>query len=147
MGRTLTFSSQTTGDSAYAAVDVLTGTFAVDGGNGDATANGSDATSGNNVNGNRFVFADNELQFTIEFAAGFTGSFDPITLGSGGALAFALSPEIGHSSTLGIGSVLAENLGGISGSLDQLLTGGLAAGLDANAQQAIRIVDEAIGRS
>jgi flagellin-like hook-associated protein FlgL len=61
-------------------------------------------------------------------------------------LTFALSPALDHRSTLAIPSLHAWNLGGLSGRLDQLLTGGPLSGLDGNTSQALRVVDEALAQ-
>ena len=63
----------------------------------------------------------------------------------GGKLEFAFSPDVQRTVGLTLPSLTPEFRGGPSGSLDALLTGGTASGLDANASRAIRIVDEAIG--
>jgi flagellin-like hook-associated protein FlgL len=132
------------------AVVVTEGTFEVTGGNGDGTANGTDAAAAINgvdvddVDGNRVTFSSNGLHFEIEFDPAFTGDFDPITV-SGDALTFALSTSPSHRSTLAIPGLQAGHLGGASGRLDQIASGGLVSGLDGNTSPAIRIVDEALG--
>jgi flagellin-like hook-associated protein FlgL len=45
---------------------------------------------------------------------------------------------------LSVPSLHSWNLGGVSGRLDELATGGSLAGLDGNTSQALRVVDEAI---
>ena len=77
-------------------------------------------------------------------AAAFTGTADTVTVSSGGSLSFALSEDPSVRSILAIEGVQAHRLGGLSGTLDQLATGGAFAGLDTNTSVAIRIVDEAL---
>lgn len=147
-GDELTFTSVHYGTGAEMAVVVASGTFDVTGGHGDGTASGTDAAAtigglSYTGDGNRFTVSQNRVRYTIEFAGGFTGPFDPMTV-AGGALSFALSTDPSSRSTLAIPSLLAARLGGASGSLDQLAEGGSLAGLDANTSQAIRVVDEAL---
>ena len=103
---TLTFRTVDYGDKATISVSVSSGTFAVDGGNGDGTAQGIDAVARINGatltgDGNTFNYSQTGLRF---------------------------------------------RLGGLSGSLDQLFSGGDLSGLATNTSQAIRVVDEAIGQ-
>ena len=145
----LTVSSIEYGTDADVAVDVTTGTFTVAGGNGDGTANGMDAAATINGEaligkGNTFALNRNGLQFTVTFEGGFAGAFG-VNVGSGG-LAFALSPDLSRLARLAVPGVQASRLGGLSGTLDQLATGGAYAGLADNASRAVRIVDEALGR-
>jgi len=152
-GDDLTFSSVEYGSSAEISVAVTSGTFTVTGGNGDGTASGTDASATINgtdaetgiatVDGNRFTISHNGFHVEIEFVAGFTGDFDTVTV-SGEALSFALSPSLTHRSTLSIPALGAARLGGQSGTLDRIASGGTVSGLDANTSQAIRIVDEAL---
>ena len=145
----LTLTSVNYGTNADIAVTVGTGTFTVTGGNGDGTANGTDATAYVNGihytgNGNRFSVTQNQTRFEIEFAAGHSSDFDQITV-SGDAMTFATTTDLNRRSTLSIPGLQAARLGGLSGSLDELLTGGLLSGLDDKTSQAIRVVDEALG--
>jgi flagellin-like hook-associated protein FlgL len=150
----LTFTTVDYGSSATIAVAVSSGTFSVTGGNGNGTANGANASAvingqtigstSNNIDGNRFTVDQNGLRFSIEFKASFTGDFDTITIG-GSALSFALSTDVGRRSTLAIPGMQASLLGGQSGNLQQLYSGGSLAGLSNNTAQAICVVDEALG--
>ena len=149
----LTLTSVEYGSGVEISVVVSLGTFSVTGGNGDGTANGTDATATINgthtgygsatVDGNRVTFNQNGLHFEIEFLPGFTGDFNTITV-SGDALTFALSSSLDHRSTLSIPGLHAARLGGASGTLDQVASGGDVSGLDGNTSRAIRIVDEAL---
>ena len=148
-GDVLTFSSIDFGLDADVAVTVESGTFAVTGGNGDGTASGSDAQA--TINGlsytgagNRFTINDNSFRFSIEFAGAFSGAFNTVTV-SGSPPAFDLSGDLGRLAQLPIPGLQAARLGGLSGTLDQLQSGGSAAGLGASAPLAVRVVDEALG--
>ena len=148
-GDVLTFTSIDYGTDADIAIVVDSGTFAVAGGNGDGTANGTDATATINGqaftgNGNSFTINDNEFRYTVEFVGAFSGAFSTVTV-SGSPLAFALSTDPSRLSQLPIPGLQAIRLGGLSGTLDQLQSGGSAAGLNTNAPLAVRVVDEALG--
>ena len=136
------------GTAATIAVTVTSGSIGTTGGNGDDTAQGIDATATLNGqaltgDGNTFTLNDNGFTTRLEITAGFSGALDTITV-SGDALTFSLTTDVGRLSTLAIGGVQTLRLGGLSGIIDDLLTGGSAAGLGTNTQQAIRIVDEAL---
>jgi flagellin len=146
---TLILTSVDYGSQATTQIAVSSGTFNTTGDtagtNASAVINGQTiAADSSQVSGNRFSLNDNGLTFDIEFQAGFTGGFNTITV-SGDALTFALSPDISQRSTLAIPGMYAAELGGASGTLDQLATGGALSGLGDNTAQAIRVVDEAVG--
>jgi len=148
-GDDLTLTGVEYGSRAEISVAVTSGTFDVTGGNGDGTANGIDAVAtingvvASNVDGNRFTVSQNGFHFEIEFVPGFTGDSGTITV-SGNALSFALSTDLAYRSSLSIPGLHAARLGGLSGRLDQIASGGTVSGLDGNTSQAIRIVDEAL---
>ncbi len=144
-GTQLLIASNATGFEAEVALNVTAGKFAVDGGNGDGTAQGEDAVTGvAKVDGNRIFVTDNRFRYEIEFASGFSGEFDTVTVGPG-ALQFALAPDVQQRSTLAVQSVHAARLGGLSGKLAELATGQVHEGLNTKAPTAIRIADEALG--
>lgn len=150
----LVFTSVDYGSSAAVKITVTSGTFNIDSGghpvgtNASAVINGQtiSSTSGN-VNGNRFTVNNNGVTFEIEFKPDLAPdtTFDTITV-LGNNLSFALSPELSHSSSITIPSVNSANFSGPSGNLNDLYSGGLWAGLGDNTAQAIRIVDESLGR-
>jgi flagellin-like hook-associated protein FlgL len=154
-GNDLLIQSVGTGPTAFAKITIISGNFDFEGGdatgtaygiNASASSRGVDAVEGRGlVNGNRFTINENGFRYEIEFAAGFTGDFNTMTV-SGDALTFALSPALQHRSTLAIPSLHAWRLGGVSGRLDQLMSGGPLSGLDGNTSQALRVVDEAIAQ-
>lgn len=143
----LTFTSVDYGSDAQVTVDVSDGTFIVaagqtttdNGGDAQATINGQAYTG----DGNQVTVNENGVHYSIELQTDFTGNLDRITV-SGDALTFALSSDLNHTSTLAIPGLQAERLGGLSGRLDQLASGGTLAGLGENTSQAIRVVDEAL---
>jgi flagellin-like hook-associated protein FlgL len=145
----LIFTSVDYGSQAKAQIVVSSGSFITTGDttgtNASGVINGQtiSADSGQ-VSGNRFSVNDNGLVFDIQFTPGFTGTFNQITV-SGSALTFALSTDLYRTSTLAIPGMYAPELGGASGTLDQLATGGSISGLDANTAQALRVVNESLG--
>jgi flagellin-like hook-associated protein FlgL len=144
-GETLIFQSTTVGSEAEIALEVSAGQFAINGGNGDGTAQGEDAVTGSGaVRGNRVYVNDNRFRYEIEFSGGFTGEFETVTI-EPGALQFALAPDVQQRSTLAIPSLHAARLGGLSGMLADLYTGQALGGLGDNASRAIRVADEALG--
>jgi flagellin-like hook-associated protein FlgL len=147
-GTNLRLGSIDYGSNADVVVSVTSGTFTVTGGNGNGAATGSDAVAtigGIAVtgDGNTLWMGNNGFRAAIELVAGFTGALDTVTV-SGDALTFALTSEPRDKVTLAIAGLQSARLGGLSGSLDSLQSGGSAAGLGSNAPLAIRIVDEAI---
>lgn len=144
-GKTLTIASEHIGADQHVEVELVSGTFLITGGNSDGTASGADAVENPNVDGNRVTFVDNRTNVRLELAAGFVGDIDEIEISDGGKLSFALSPDVGTTTSLALPSLGPELLGGVSGVLADLTSGGSASGLAANASQAIRIVDEALG--
>ena len=150
----VTMTSVDYGAKATVAIDVQDGNFAVTGGDGHGIDHGTNASAvingqtisadSSSVDGNRFSLSQNGLRYDIEFASGFTGRFDPITV-SGHALSFALSTDVSQQASLAIPSLDPARLGGVSGRLDELRTGGALAGLGGNTSQAIRVVDESLG--
>ncbi len=141
----LTFTTVRYGTGATISIEEATpGTFTT---TGDGVGTDAAATIAGETltgDGNRFSYNRNGLHVEIEFVAGFTGTFDEITV-SGDALTFALWPDAASRSTLALPSLLASHLGGLSGRLDQLAGGGSLA-IGTATSQAIRVVDEALGQ-
>lgn len=76
-----------TGSISPVSVDSQAGQFILDGGNGDGTANGSDAVASINGqtiagNGNTIHYTDDAGDFEIQLAEGYQGTFAPITVQS-----------------------------------------------------------------
>jgi len=146
-GDLLTFTSVEYGTDAAVTISVTDGTFIVAAGN-TTSDTGTDATATINSrsytgDGHRFTVNDGVANYRLEFEPTFTGDFDTITV-SGDALTFALSTDPARSATLAIPGLHPAKLGGLSGALSDLATGGSLAGLGDNASQAIRVVDEAL---
>ncbi|MHC4176699.1 MAG: flagellin N-terminal helical domain-containing protein [Planctomycetota bacterium] len=147
VAHTLTFTSVNYGSNADATIDVSIGTFIVTAGQTttdagtdvQATINGQTYTG----DGNQVSISRGGVQYNVEFFSGFTGTFNTITVSSD-ALAFALSTDVSRRSTLAIPGVQAARLGGLSGRLDHLASGGTLDDLGSNTSQAIRVVDEAL---
>jgi hypothetical protein len=144
----LVLKSTRTGSNTTILLDTTAGTFDTVTGYsaGHAGNTGADATAGiPTIQGNRFNINQNGFHFDIEFAPGFAGYFDTMTV-VGDPLVFSLSTNVAVQSKLAIPGMYPSMLGGLSGSLDQIATGGDYAGLDANTSRALRIVDQTLGQ-
>jgi hypothetical protein len=133
-GDTLTFTTVDYGDNARLDLAVSSGTF--------TTA--VSATGNTQLDGNRVSYTNNGAHVSFEFQSGFTGTFNPVTVSDTNVAKFSLTPEINNVSTFSLPSVQAERMGGVSGKLSDLLSGGSLSGLGANTSGAIRVIDEAL---
>ena len=145
-GNKVTLTTIDYGTAATLDVTVTSGSFTTVG-----TTAGTDATATINGRaytgiGNRFEVNDNGLHFAVGFQAGFTGAFSTVTVNSARALRFALTTDVSQITTLGLPGVQIANFRDVSGTLDQLTTGGTLSGLNGNTSQAIRTVDEALSK-
>jgi hypothetical protein len=144
-GNQLTFTSVDYGSRAGISIAVTSGAFSTVGTgtavDAQATINGKFLTG----DGNRFSITGDGLVAEIEPAGAFSGDFSTMTV-SGDALRYQLSPNLARPSLLAIPSLQANRLGGLSGTLDQIVTGGPYSGLGNNTSRAVRIVDEALSR-
>ena len=142
-GNELTFTSTDVGSAADVSVEAAAGTF--DAGSGHAT--GADVVArvdGVEVTGegNEIEIGTGTLTADIEFAQGFSGQVDPITI-SGGAMTFNFSPDLGKPTMLALPNISAAALGGSAGRLSDLSTGGSASLSSGNLSGAIDILDTA----
>ncbi|TWU25559.1 flagellin N-terminal helical domain-containing protein [Bythopirellula polymerisocia] len=105
-----------------------------------ATINGVSATG----DGNEITINTSSLDLTASITAGFTGTAQ-FNITGGGAL-FQLGPDVvsNQQARLGIGSVNTASLGGVSGKLFQLGTGGTFSLTSGNLDTAAAVVGEAI---
>ncbi|MBP90937.1 MAG: hypothetical protein CMJ64_30205 [Planctomycetaceae bacterium] len=146
-GDTLTFTTIDYGDVATIDFDVSSGTFATavgtTGADAVVTFNGQ-TVSNAQIDGNRVSYTNNGTHASFEFQAGFNGIFNPVTISDTNVAKFTLTPEIDRRSTFSLPGVQAERLGGVSGKLSDLLSGGSLSGLGANTSGAIRVIDEAL---
>lgn len=145
---TLTFKSSEYGEESSVAISVNSGTFNVSGGNGDGTASGADAAVTINgqaaaADGNHVTFTANGLQVSFDLVAGYVGAISTISVSDEGVLRFALGAGT-DVTTLALSSIHSAFLGGSSGRLHQVASGGSYSGLGDNTDEALRIVDEAI---
>ena len=124
------------------------GVFTTAVGQGDRQAGTDVAASVNGVsatgNGNNLSINTATLDLSTSVAEGFTGTVG-FTITGGGAL-FQLGPDVvsNQQARLGVGSVNTASLGGVSGSLFQLGSGGSADLSSDNLDTAAAIVEEAI---
>jgi hypothetical protein len=146
-GDTLTFTTVDYGDNARLDLAVSSGTFttavSATGADAVATINGK-SISNTQLDGNRVSYTNNGAHVSFEFQSGFTGTFNPVTVSDTNVAKFSLTPEINNVSTFSLPSVQAERMGGVSGKLSDLLSGGSLSGLGANTSGAIRVIDEAL---
>ena len=145
-GNTLTFTTVDYGSSATIDVAVSSGTF-----NTSGTTTGTDAVATINGtsytgSGNRFDVNSNGTRVVTEFVAGFTGSFNTVSVSDGETLKYALTTDVSRLTKLGLPSVMSALFRGISGGLDSIGSGGSLSGLNTNTSAAIRVVDEALSR-
>jgi flagellin-like hook-associated protein FlgL len=147
-GDNLVLASTGYGSDATIAVEVTSGAFAVTGGNGDGTAAGIDAlaiVNGTAVTGDgltlRYRSGSLDADVVLDPAAG-TGALDAITV-SGDGLSFQISPLPASAVSLGLPSIHSANLGGLSGALADVASGGGTSLMDGDFAALIRIVDEA----
>lgn len=155
-GNQLVIYSVATGPAAFADIDVTAGTFDITGDGGSGRDYGVDAvtavsgaaavTNLTRVDGNRVTFNENGLHFNVDFAAGFTGDFNPVTISDNSTLKFALTTQTFNLTTLGLPGLQTSQLGSLSGILEDLRSGGSLSGLSTNTSQAIRVVDEALSQ-
>lgn len=148
----LKFLSSSYGSDHFVSINALSGTFATVDANNTSTSRdyGTDAnvringigavTKGLEVSLNTSTL---DLSFTLSSSAT-SGSSTSFKIVSGGAL-FQLGPDVvsNQQARLGIQSVSSAKLGGTSGRLFQLKSGGTAA-LDTDTSLAASIVEEAI---
>ena len=145
-GNDLTISSTGVGSDAAVSIEVVEGTFDT----GANSATGTDVQV--NVNGVNFTGQGNSIEINtstlradVEFAAGFTGQADQITI-SGEAMTFVFSPNVNQTSTLALPNVNTTALGGAAGRLSSLASGGSASLTSGNLGQAMDILDAARGQ-
>lgn len=119
--------------------DTFSGAGSDTGVDAQATINGVALTA----DGNRFTVTDNGAHVSVEFAGGHSGAFTTFTI-SGAPPTFTLTTDSSNTTQFVVRGAQAARLGGLSGTLDQLASGGTFAGLDSNAPTAVQIIDEAL---
>ncbi|MDP6553994.1 MAG: hypothetical protein QGG71_04970 [Pirellulaceae bacterium] len=148
-GNDLDFTTVDFGDNATINVAITSGTFATasiaQGADATATING-EAIDASQIDGNTLTYAKNGTHVRIEFATGFSGNFNSFSISDQDVSKFALSPELNDLTSLAFSRVSADSLGGLSGKLSDLGSGGSLSGLGTNTSQALRVVDEALAQ-
>lgn len=146
-GTTLVFTSIAYGSAAEVEISVTSGVFAVGSGGHAVGVDAAGTFNGRSftAQGNRFSLNLEGAVLQFELADDFSGALAEMTV-SGTAPSFVVSPDLARRATLALPSLAAWNLGGWSGTIDQLATGGAWGELGANAPRAVRIVDEALGQ-
>lgn len=140
----LVLASTERGSASAIEIEVTSGTFDTVSGSSEAVGSAAVASIGR-ADGNRLSVNQSGFQFTLDLAAGFTGELTPMSV-TGGGLEFALDTDPLSRPRLAIPSLLTAHFIGDSGALDDLASGGGAAGLGDNTARALRIVDESLGR-
>ena len=82
----------------------------------------------------------------MEFQSGFSGAFSTVTVSDDNVAQFSLSLRDSERVKLALSPVFPDVLGGISGLLTSIESGGSQAGLGTNSPAAIRVVDEALAQ-
>ncbi len=148
-GDQLDFTTVDYGDAATITVTATSGTFTTatvtTGTDAVATINGNSISSAN-IDGNRVSYFSSGANVAIEFVAGFTGAFSDVTVSDDNVARFSLSTRASERIKLALPGVFPEVLGGISGVLTNLESGGSLAGLGTNSARGIRVVDEALAQ-
>jgi flagellin-like hook-associated protein FlgL len=148
-GNRIDFTTVDYGDAATIALTVNSGTFTTTsvstGADAVVTINGS-AVSNANIDGNRVTYLSQGVSVAVEFVAGFTGAFSSVTIGNDNVAQFSLSTRSSERVKLALPGLFPESLGGLSGLLSSLESGGSLAGLGTLSSQAIRVVDEALAK-
>lgn len=139
----LVFSSVAVGSEAFVDVEAVAGSFDVD----EGRASGSDVVArvdGVEItgDGDKLHVNTESLQADMEFASGFSGQVDPITV-SGSAMTFVFSPNVSQTSTLALPSLNPVNLGGSAGRLSELASGGSFSLANGNFSAAMDVLDTA----
>jgi flagellin-like hook-associated protein FlgL len=136
------------GDDATIGIDVTAGTFATATSTGQeavVTINGK-AISSAQIDGNRVSYTNNGTHVSFEFQAGFTGTFNTVSVSDERTQKFALTPDVRRQTTFALPGIQPELLGGTSGTLTDLVSGGSLSGLGSNTSAALRVVDEALSK-
>jgi flagellin len=148
-------SSETIGADAFVSVDVLAGTFAVQDGDYANRDEGVDPTVTINgaladADGQTVTVRTSTLDLQMQLHRDFALSTDDATFYvlAGGGATFQITQEVdsGGQITIGLPAIFDSNLGGASGKLSTLKTGGTnqLSGTDLSTTQ--DIVEEAIGQ-
>jgi flagellin-like hook-associated protein FlgL len=98
------------------------------------------------IDGNRVSYYSTGTHVVFDLQAGFSGAVDPLTVTDGQVASFLLSPNLRQTTQLAVPGIGTAILGGVSGRLSDLASGGTLAGLGTNAPQALRVVDEALAQ-
>ena len=148
-GNDIDFTAIDFGASATMNFSVASGIF-----NTSGTSQGTDAVatingqviSANNIDGNRVTYTNNGTHVVFELQAGFSGNLDTITVADNEVAKFTLSTNLSDRTSFSLPPLVPELLGGLSGTLTDLISGGSLSGLGTNTSQAIRVVDEALAQ-
>ncbi|MCH7987739.1 MAG: flagellin [Planctomycetes bacterium] len=133
------------GSAASIAIDVTAGSFAL---TTSGTVTGTDAVAtinGNSVTGNGSTFNINtdNVSLVVELDPTASGTITPFTV-SGEGLAFNIGVSPSSMARIGLPNLRTTSLGGITGKLSSILTGGANTLTGGNSTEALQIIDDAI---
>ena len=139
------FTSVDYGSAASIEIDVTTGSFAL---TTSGTVTGTDAVAtvnGNSVtgNGSTFNINTNDVSLVVELDPTASGAIDPFTV-SGEGLAFNVGVSPNSMARIGLPNLRTTSLGGVTGKLYSILSGGANTLTGGKSTEALRIIDDAI---
>lgn len=133
------------GSDAVIEIEATEGTFttagnnSVQGGDAEATINGQEYTA----DGTSFSINTSEFSAVIELDPAANGAIAPFTI-SGEGLAFLVGTSTTSTARIGLPNLSTSSLGGTSGRLDSIATGGANSLTSGNTATTLEILDNAI---
>jgi len=124
----------TTGDTNLDSSGTITGTDAT------ATINGQSVTG----DGSTFNFNSSNLSLVVEVDPTASGTLNSFTV-SGEGLNFVIGSSPTNTARIGLPNLTTSSLGGVTGKLSSIISGGANSLTGGNSTEALRIVDDAIG--
>lgn len=148
-GDVLTFTTVDYGDAATIGINVTSGTFTTAG-----TYAGTDAVvtingksiPNSDVDGNLVSYREYGVNVQIDLKAGFVGALASVTISDDNVAKFALSTRASERTPFAVPPLFPNVLGGVSGIVTDVGSGGSLAGLGTKTSAAIRVIDEALAQ-
>ena len=139
------FASVGYGSAATIEIEATAGTFDTSGG---GSAEGTDAIAtinGQSVTGagSTFYYYGNQVSLVIEAATSATGALDAFVV-SGDGLRFVIGTSPSATASIGLPKLTTTSLGGVTGNLYSIRSGGANTLTGGNAVEALEIIDDAI---
>ncbi|MGE3315308.1 MAG: flagellin [Planctomycetaceae bacterium] len=145
-GGNINLKSTEYGSDATISIEATEGTFTLANG-GSATGTDAVATiNGQSYTGDGSTFSVNSstLSMTIELAPTASGALDSFVV-SGQGLSFNVGTSAGSRASIGLPNLHSSSLGGVSGKLSSIRSGGDNSLTSGNAATALAIIDDALG--